>query len=387
MSLAPGKRVGKLPPYLFVEIDKKKKAALAKGVDIINLGVGDPDLPTPDHIVKAMQAAVAKPAHHQYPFGAGLPEFRRAVAQWYGTRFGVTLDPDTEVHALLGSKEGLGHITLAYCDPGEVVLVPEPGYPVYGNSTILAGGRPHLMPLRAERDFLPDLSDVAPRVLSMARLMFLNYPNNPTAATAGLEFFEEVVAYAKKHHIVVVHDAAYSELYFDNKPPHSFLEVKGAKAVGVEMHSCSKTYSMTGWRVGFAVGNAEVLKALSQVKDNFDSGVFGAAQEAAIAALTGPQDCVVEARRMYQERRDALVLGLTKLGWQVHLPRATFYVWTKVPGGKSVAAASRILEEAGVVCTPGIGFGPSGEGYLRFALTQPVSRIQEAVTRIAKLRW
>ncbi len=387
MNFDYSEKLKKLPPYLFVEIDKKKKAAIERGVDIISLGVGDPDQPTPAHIINAGQEALAKPANHQYPFGSGTKAFRQAVAKWYKSRFNVELDAETEVCSLLGSKEGIGHFHLGFIDPGDIVLVPEPGYPVYNTGTIFSGGRSYFMPLLEKNGFLPDISIIPEEVLKKARILFINYPNNPTAAVADRTFYEKVVVFAKKHNIIVAHDAAYSEMYYENKPM-SFLEVPGAKEVGVEFHSLSKTYNMTGWRVAWVCGNSEIVKGLSMVKDNYDSGVFGAIQDAAVAALEGPQDCVEEMRKMYRDRRDALVNGLVKLGWNVRKPEATFYVWAHTPKGySSQDTVSKLLDEAGIVCTPGNGLGVSGEGYVRFALTVPVPRINQALERIAKIKW
>ena len=386
LRVEPAERLKKLPPYLFAEIDRQKKEARARGADLIDLGIGDPDLPTPDHIVEALARAGREPKNHRYPDYEGLLAFREAAAAWYRTRFGVTLDPRTEVLTLIGSKEGTAHIPLAFVNPGDVVLVPDPGYPVYAAGTWFAGGEPYLLPLRAERDFLPDLDAVPADVLRRTRLLFLNYPNNPTAAVATPEFFARVVAFARRHGIIVCHDAMYSELRFDGYAPPSFLETPGAKEVGVEFHSCSKTYSMTGWRLGFVVGHPDVIRGLGQIKTNVDSGVFQAVQEAGIAALTGPQDSVARARAIYQERRDVVVAGLRKLGLPVTPPRATFFVWAPVPDGSdSRKWASRLLQEIGVVVTPGVGFGAAGEGYYRIALTVDRARLAEAMDRLARL--
>ncbi len=379
-------RLKKLPPYLFAEIDRQKKEARARGVDLIDLGIGDPDLPTPAHVIDALARAAREPKNHRYPDYEGLLAFRDAAAAWYRRRFGVTLDPATEVLTLIGSKEGTAHIPLAFVNPGDVVLVPDPGYPVYAAGTWFAGGEPYFLPLRAERGFLPDLDAVPADVLRRARMLFLNYPNNPTAAVATREFFAEVVAFARRHDVIVCHDAMYSELSFDGCEPPSFLQVPGAREVGVEFHSCSKTYSMTGWRIGFVVGNREVLAGLGRVKTNVDSGVFQAVQEAGIAALTGPQDYVAQIRAVYQERRDLVVAGLRKLGLPVTPPRATFFVWAPVPDGSdSRKWASRLLQDVGVVVTPGVGFGAAGEGYYRIALTVDRTRIAEAMDRLGRL--
>jgi LL-diaminopimelate aminotransferase len=380
-------RIEKLPPYLFADIDRKKKAAIERGVDVISLGVGDPDQPTPPAIVQAGQAALAKAANHQYPFGAGLMSFRKTIAAWMQKRFGVKLDPGSEIYSLIGSKEGLGHLPLAVLNPGEVALVPDPAYPVYRNATMFAGGEPYLMPLRAERKFLPDLKAIPAAVLKKARLLFLNYPNNPVAAVAPRAFLEEVVQFAKQHRLTVAYDNAYSEMYFED-PPLSFLEIPGAKDVGIEFHSLSKTFNMTGWRIAWVAGNAELIKGLAQIKDSIDSGAFQAIQEAAIAALSGPEKVLEEMRALYRKRRDLFVELMRKAGWNLPSPAATFYIWAPVPKGfTSTETAAKLLDEAGVVCTPGVGFGPSGEGYVRFALSVPEQRLREAVERIARVPW
>jgi LL-diaminopimelate aminotransferase len=376
-------RMGDLPPYLFARIDAMKAAKIASGTDVIDLGVGDPDLPTPPHIVEALCAAARDPKNHHYPSYAGMEAYRAAVAGWYGKRFGVTLDPGKEVLALMGSKDGIAHIPEAFVNPGDYVLAPSPGYPVYRTSTLFADGKVHEMPLRQERGFLPDLEAIPPEVVRSARLMFLNYPNNPTSAVTQPGFFEEAVDFAADHDLVIVHDNAYSEIAYDGYRAPSFLATRGAMEVAVEMHSLSKTYNMTGWRIGMACGNAEILAGLGRVKTNVDSGVFDAVQQAAVTALSGPQDCVREACRVYQERRDVLVRGLRDLGYTLEAPRATFYAWMKVDD--SLRFASRLLDEAGIVVTPGIGFGSGGEGYVRFALTRPSERIREAVDRLREL--
>ncbi|MBI4610994.1 MAG: LL-diaminopimelate aminotransferase [Candidatus Rokubacteria bacterium] len=380
-------RLRRLPPYLFAEIDQKKREARARGVDVIDLGIGDPDLPTPPHVIHALQQAALDPQTHRYPSYEGMFAFRQAVASWYARRFGVRLDPETEVLTLIGSKEGTAHMPLAFVNPGEAVLVPDPGYPVYAAGTWFAGGEAHFLPLRRETGFLPDLDAIPPDVARRARLMYLNYPNNPTAACASREYFRQVVAFAERHGVIVCHDAMYSELHFDGYEPPSFLEADGAREVGVEFHSLSKTYSMTGWRLGFCVGNARALAGLGRVKTNVDSGVFEAVQHAGIAALTGPQEIAEQYRKTYQERRDIVVRGLTTLGWDVDVPKGTFFVWAPVPGGlDSRAFASRLLDEVGVVVTPGVGFGPSGEGFYRIALTVDASRLAEAMERVKRVR-
>ena len=376
-------RLTVLPPYLFAELDRRKAALRAKGVDIIDLGVGDPDLPTPMRIVERMREEVLNPQNHRYPSYEGLQEFREAVSRWYERRFHVTVDPDGEVIALIGSKEGIAHIALAFINPEAYSLVPSPGYPVYHAGTIFAGGRSFIMPLLEEQGFLPDLGTIPPEVAEQATLLFINYPNNPTAAVAEREFFAAVVAFARQYRLIVCHDAAYSEISFENYSPPSFLEVDGAKAVGVEFHSLSKTYNMTGWRLGFAVGNREILAGLGKAKTNIDSGVFQAIQRAGIEALDGDQSDVEQMRAIYQKRRDVMVVGLRAMGLEVTPPRATFYLWVKVPPRHDSASfASLVLNEAGVVITPGSGFGAAGEGYVRLALTVPEPRLEEAVKRL-----
>lgn len=377
-------RINSLPPYLFAAIDKAKARIIEKGVDVINLGIGDPDMPTPPHIVEAMKKSLDNPDRHKYPSYEGMLSFRKAAADWYKRTMNVDLDPQNEVLTLIGSKEGIAHIPLAFLNPGDVSLVPDPGYPVYNIGSILASARPFKMPLLAQNEFLPDLDAIPEDIARKAKIMFLNYPNNPTSATASIKFFEEVVDYANENEIIVIHDNAYSEMTYDGYKAPSFLNVRGAKDVGIEMHSLSKTYNMTGWRIGFAAGNRDILEGLGKVKTNVDSGAFEAIQEAGIAALSGPQDCVSDMNRTYKERRDALLIGLRELGLEVKPPKATFYVWVHVNGPAS-DFSKMLLEKAGIVATPGIGFGEYGEGYVRFALTQSVERINEAVERMRKL--
>ncbi len=378
-------RVRHLPPYLFASIDRMKQQAMKKDADLIDLSIGDPDLPTPPHIVKAMQKAVEKPVHHRYPSYEGMLSYRQAVARWYRKRFGVRLDPQTEVLSLIGSKEGIGHIPLAFIDPGDTVLVPSPGYPVYSVGTLFAGGESYAMPLREKNNFLPDLDAIPKSTLRKANLIFLNYPNNPTSAMAPMKFYKEVVRIALTYNIIVCHDASYTEIYYDKKPL-SFMQIPGAKDVGIEFHSLSKTYNMTGWRIGFAVGNREVLAGLGKIKTNLDSGVFQAIQEAATVALNTDDGILFAIRKTYQERRDALYAGLEKLGMHLVKPKATFYIWAKIPGHfDSMSFVKYLLNRAGVLATPGNGFGGAGEGYVRFALTASVERIKEAVVRIGKI--
>ncbi|GMV51049.1 LL-diaminopimelate aminotransferase [Nitrospirales bacterium NOB] len=379
-------RIKTLPPYLFAAIDKMKQDAIARGVDIINLGIGDPDLPTPDPIIESLRQAAGNPKHHQYPSYEGMLSFRRAVADWYQRRFHVTLDPASEVLTLIGSKEGIGHVPLAFIDPGDVVLVPSPGYPVYPVGTAFAGGVSHLMPLTKANGFLPDLNAIPADVAKKAKLMWLNSPNNPTSVVMTKDYFKRVVEFANANRIIVCHDAAYSEIFYDGRPPASFMEVDGAKDVGVEFHSLSKTYNMTGWRLGFVVGNAQVLAGLGKVKSNLDSGAFQAIQEAGITALNLDDTVTDSLRQIYQERRDVLVPGLKKLGLEVDPPPAAFYIWVTVPKGyTSTSFTAHLLEKAGIVTTPGNGFGAPGEGYIRMTVTTPKDRLAEAVERIRKI--
>ncbi len=383
MKFELAERVKSLPPYLFARIDEMKSEALKRGKDLIDISIGDPDIPTPVHIVEAMKKAVEKPEHHRYPSYEGMLAYREAVAGWYKRRFGVELDPQTEVLSLIGSKEGIGHISLAFVNPGDLVLCPSPGYPVYSIGTLFADGEPYYMPLTEESNFLPDLKAIPESVLQRAKIMFLNYPNNPTAQVATEDFFREVIEVAHKYNIIVCHDAAYSEIYYEGRKPISFMQVEGAKEVGVEFHSLSKTYNMTGWRIGFVVGNREVIKGLGKIKTNLDSGVFQAIQEASIVALNTEESILDEIRSTYQQRRDILYEGLKSIGLEVFKPEATFYFWVRVPKGyTSEEFTIHLLEKAGVLGTPGNGFGDPGEGYIRFALTTPVERIEEAVQRI-----
>ncbi len=385
-AIEKAERLKQLPPYLFVELDRAKQRLEAQGQDVIDLGVGDPDLPTPAHVIARLKTSVDDPANHRYSFTQGLLPLRQAVAEWYQRRFGVTLDPATEVLPLLGSKEGLAHLPLALVNPGEVVLVPDPCYPPYRSGTILAGGTVASMPLLAENQFLPDFGAISQRAARAAKLMFLNYPNNPTAAVATEDCFRDAIQLAKEYHIIIAHDAAYSELAFDGTKPISFLQVPDAKEVGVEFHSISKTYNMTGWRVGWVCGNATVIAALNQLKTNLDSGIFQPVQFAAIEALQGDQQPLADAVATYQQRRDLVVEGLAKAGWGIPKPSATFYLWSPVPGGgSSMAFATRALEEARVVITPGAGFGEHGEGFVRLSLTVPAAQLQEAVDRLSKI--
>ncbi len=374
------KRLTQLPPYLFAKIDKIKQEEIKKGRKLITLGIGDPDLPTPAFIIDRLCEASKRPQNHQYPSYAGMSDFRKAVAQWYAQRFSVRLNPETEVLALIGSKEGIAHIPLAFVNPGEAVLVPDPGYPVYHSATLFAGGVPLHFSLREENQFLPDFAELEKLVRSgpKVRMMFLNYPNNPTSASASLEFFKEVVAFAKKHQIIVCHDNAYSEIFYDGKKQPSFLEVPGAKDVGCEFHSLSKTFNMTGWRVGFVVGQEKVIEGLAQIKTNTDSGIFNACQEAGIEALNRYEPFCTELRAIYQQRRDVLIPALQATGLRCPSPDATFYAWARLPEGrKSEEFVLDLIQRHGIVSTPGNGFGQAGEGFVRFTFCSDISVLKQ----------
>lgn len=388
ITIEKADRIKNLPPYLFAQIDQMKGEIQQKGADIIDLGVGDPDLPTPPHIITALQEAARDPKNHRYPSYSGMIEFREAIAKWYQKRFHIFLNPHSEVISLIGSKEGIAHIPLAFINPHDIVLVPDPGYPVYNTATLFAGGNPYFMPLLKENNFLPDFSQIPEEILKKAKLMYLNYPNNPTAAVADYPFFEEAVKLAHHHQIILCHDAAYTELCFDEYRPLSILEIPGAKDVAIEFHSLSKTYNMTGWRIAFAVGNPEIIAALGKVKTNIDSGVVQAIQIAGITALLGDQTSLIEMRTIYQERRDLLLTGLKEAGFEVATPKATFYLWITIPSGfTSTELTTHLLTKAAVVTTPGNGFGSSGEGYIRMALTVDKERIVEVVRRIKDLKF
>ncbi len=380
-------RLAALPPYLFAEIDRVKAEVKARGVDIISLGIGDPDLPTPDFIIDALHQGAKKPENHQYPSYVGLLAYRKAVADWYKTRFGVELDPASEVVSLIGSKEGIAHFPLAYINPGDLALCASPNYPVYPVATGFAGGSVEILPLTEENDFLPDLDAISDESWDRAKMIFINYPNNPTAATAPRSFYEKLVKKARETNTIIVSDVAYTEMYYDPADkPMSMLEIDGAKDVTIEFHSLSKTYNMTGWRVGMAVGNASLVKGLGKVKENVDSGIFQAVQEAGIAALEKGEPYAESFRGIYKERRDLVVAGLKKIGISCRNPKATFYVWCKVPEGyDSASFVTKLLQETGVVATPGNGFGAPGEGFFRLALTVGKERLEEALSRIAKM--
>ncbi|MXW22590.1 MAG: LL-diaminopimelate aminotransferase [Candidatus Dadabacteria bacterium] len=387
MEIKWAKRIEELPPYLFAEIDRKKDELVQKGVDVIDLGVGDPDIPTPDHIIESLREAAGNPEHHRYPSYVGMLSFREAAADWYAERFGVTLDPAKEVVTLIGSKEGIAHAPLAFVDPGDVALVPDPGYPVYPVSTTFAGGVPYPMPLLKENGFFPDLDAIPSAVAEKAVMMFLNYPNNPTTVLANEGFFKEVVDFARENSILVCHDAAYTEIAFYGQNPISFLEIPGAMDVGIEFHSLSKTFSMTGWRLAFAAGNEKAIAGLGKIKTNIDSGAFQAVQEAGITALQNSSLGLEERKEVYRERLEIFCRGLEEAGIEYTRPEATFYVWFEVPEGISSSEfCARMLSEAGVVVTPGNGFGDCGEGYARVSVTFDTERIRQAAERIASFR-
>jgi LL-diaminopimelate aminotransferase len=377
-------RIKNLPPYLFAAIDKAKQEARARGVDVIDLSVGDPDLPTPAHIVEALKQAAEDTSNHQYPSYEGKLTFRKAVADWYKRTFNVDLDPRNEVLTLIGSKEGIAHAPLAFINPGDVALIPDPAYPVYRTATAFAGGEPVVMPLLKENRFLPDLKAIPEDVARRAKIMFLNYPNNPIGATADRSFFQELIDFAREYNIIVMHDNPYSEIYYDGHRSLSLLEIDGAKDVAVEFHSLSKTYNMTGWRIGSVVGNSEVVAGIGKIKSNIDSGTFGAVQDAGIAALRSPDRVVDDIRKIYQHRIEILYQALQDLGLELEKPRATLYLWAWV-GGSSIEYAAELLEKTGIVATPGLGFGKYGEGYIRFSITQQTKRIEEAVVRLEKM--
>lgn len=383
--VSPSETFKKVPPYLFAEIDKKKAAAIAKGVDIINLGVGDPDQPTFERIVEVMHSAIDNPKNHDYPPYEGIKSYREAVALWYKNRFNVTLDPEKEVVSLIGSKEGLAHLLFAYLDPGDIVIVPSPGYPVYKMGTILAGGVPYFLPLKEENGFIPNLEAIPEDIAKKAKIIFVNYPNNPTAAVTDISFYKKLVAWAKKFDVLIASDLAYSEMAYDDYIAPSILEVEGAKDVAIEFHSLSKSFNMTGWRIGMAVGNEEAITALSIIKTNVDSGIFKAIQLAGIEALTKPCPEIKKINQLYKERRDVVTKGLNSLGWKLKPIKATFYVWAPVPKGyTSKSFVAKMLDECGIVVVPGNGYGPEGDGYFRVALTASVSRLEEAISRMEK---
>lgn len=381
------KRMNTLEPYLFVEISKKIAEKRAKGEDVITFAIGDPDIPTPQHIIDRLVQAARDPANDRYPESDGLFDLRKAIANWYGERFGVALNPDKEVAPLIGAKEGLAHMSFCLIDQGDVALITDPAYPVYSISTKLAGGEPYFLPLKKENRFLPDLDSIPQNILKRAKVLWLNYPNNPTGAIADLDFFKKVVAFSRKNDIIICHDGPYTEVAFDGYKPVSFLEAEGARDVGIEFHSFSKTYNMAGWRIGMAVGNPELIGALKNLKSNMDSGIPQAIQYMAIAALSGPQDCIDEHNRIYQRRRDAVIETLHRLGIEAETPKASLYVWAKVPEGfTSASFATELLEKTNIVVTPGAGYGRSGEGYIRISLTLSDEALDRGMARLAQWR-
>jgi LL-diaminopimelate aminotransferase len=381
------RRIEYLPPYLFAEISKKIAEKKAKGEDVVSFAIGDPDIPTPPHVIERLCQAARDPANHRYPETDGLPKLRQAIAEWYQKRFGVALDPDSDVLPLIGSKEGIAHIAFCLIDYRDIALVPDPAYPVYAVSTMLASGSPHYLPLTEENDFLPNFDAIPAYALKGAKLLWLNYPNNPTGATAEIDFFNRVVELAHRHEFVVCHDGPYSEVAFDGYQPPSFLQAEGAKEVGVEFHSLSKSYNMTGWRVGMVVGNAAVIDALKRLKSNLDSGIPQAIQYAAIEALTGPQACIPEHNVIYQKRRDLIIEVLNNMGLKARPPKAGLYIWAKVPKDyNSVDFAADLLEKVGVVVTPGVGYGKQGEGYIRVSLTVPDAAVVKGLSRLSAWR-
>jgi LL-diaminopimelate aminotransferase len=378
------RRLDLVPPYLFAELERKVEEKTKAGIDVISLGIGDPDLPTPQAVVEEMQRQVARRETHRYPSNRGLERFRQAVADFYGERFGVAIDPGSEVIPVLGGKEGVAHIALACVEPGDVSLSPEPGYPPYTSGPLFAGGDIHYLPLRENLGFAPDLDGVPADVLARATLLFLNYPNNPTGATAPDSLFSDAVRLAQEHDLIVVHDNAYSEIAFDGYRPASFLATEGARDVGVEIFSLSKGWNMTGWRIAWVAGNSEIVERYRRLKTNLDSGMFDALQLAAVAALTSARDFPAEMSEIYCRRRDLMVDALAAIGLPASPPKATPYIWVRVPEGHtSTSFTDLVLEEAAVVVSPGPSFGPSGEGYVRISLTVADERLQEAARRIA----
>lgn len=376
-------RIRKLPPYLFAQIEQKIAEEKKKGREILDLGIGDPDLPTPSFIVDKLCEEARKPQNHRYPSYRGLYEFRKAVAEWYLRRFGVKLDPEREVVSLIGSKEGIAHFAWCVVDPGSIVLASDPGYPVYKIGSMLAGGIPLELPLLPENDFLPDFGRFPQEVLEKTRLVFINYPNNPTSQVASLDFFKEVVELARRYNFIIAHDLAYSEIAFDGYRAPSILEVEGAREVAIEFHSLSKTFNMTGWRIGFAVGNEQLIEALGRIKTNVDSGIFNAIQWAGVEALSRTEEVLEWLLPIYRKRRDLVVKTLARVGIEIKPPRATFYVWIPVPSGfDSLGFANFLLDRAGVVVTPGIGFGRHGEGFVRISLTTPDTILEKAMNRV-----
>lgn len=376
-------RINKIPPYIFAIIDEKKAAAQAKGIDVIDLGIGDPDLPTPDFIVKKMAEEIEKPHNHNYPPYKGTPAFRQAVARWYKKRFNVELNPDTEVLSLIGSKEGIAHSFIAFLDPGDIALLPDPGYPAYEVGALLAGGEPYLISVDESNNYEPNLDAIPTDIIEKSVMLFLNYPSNPTGTLATDAFLEKAIAWCKSNNILLCMDLAYSEVYYDGIKPRSILEFPGAKDIAIEFHTLSKTFNMTGWRVGMAVGNAEAIQILGTIKTNMDSGVFKAIQETAIHALDHSEEFISKQNTILQARRDIVVEGLNKLGWKLKKPSATYYIWAPVPKGwSSQDFALTLLEKAGVLVVPGTGYGKNGEGYFRISITTATEKLEAAIQRL-----
>lgn len=381
MTLA--KRVQQLPPYLFVGISRIIAAKRAEGIDVVDFGIGDPDIPTPEPVLDALKSGADTPANHRYPESEGLPEFRQAVAEWYQRRFGIRLDPATEAINLIGAKEGIGHAALCFIDPGDVALVPDPAYPVYSIGTMFAGGESHYVPLLEKNGYLVDFADIPSDAAKQAKVIWLNYPNNPTGAVAPLEFYRDAVEFARQFDLYLLHDACYTEVTYDDYVAPSILQVDGARDVSMEFHSLSKTANMTGWRVGMAVGNSEMVNALMRVKSNIDSGLSQAIQEMGIAALELPEEWVAANNEIYRKRRDKLVGGLRSIGLNPNMPQAGLYIWSPTPSGYTSAAfAELLLNELDMVVTPGTGYGPSGEGYIRLSLTTPDEKVDEGLRRL-----
>ena len=377
-------RLDRIPPYLFAEINRKRQKLLAAGVDLINLGVGDPDQPTPAPILQTMHEAIEDGNNHCYPPYQGTIEFRKAVAAFMARRYGVMdIDPETEILSSIGSKEAIHNTFLAFVDPGDYTLIPDPGYPVYNTATLFADGKPYTMPLKPENAFLPDLNQIPPTIAEKAKLLWVNYPNNPTGALASLDFFTELVAFCRQYDILLCHDHAYAEMAYDGYQPPSVLQVPNAKDCAIEFHSASKSYNMTGWRVGFVVGNSLGIQGLARVKSNVDSGVFRAIQKAVITALETPRAEIEKVTAVYQRRRDLIVEGLRSLGWEITPPKATLYVWVQVPSGyTSQEFTNLLLDQCGIIVPPGNGYGATGEGYFRIALTIPETKIKSAIERM-----
>jgi LL-diaminopimelate aminotransferase len=381
------RRIESLKPYMFVEINKRIAEKKARGEEIVSFAIGDPDMPTPPHVIERLCKEAQNPANHRYPESEGLPELHRAIADWYQRRFDVTLDPETEVLPLIGSKEGIGHIAFCFIDPGDTALVPDPGYPVYATGTQLAGGRPYYLTLKAENGFLPSFSSIKDYILEKTRILWLNYPNNPTGAVADMDFFNKAVEFAGKHNILVCHDGPYSEVAFDGYQPVSLMQVEGAKDTGIEFHSLSKSYNMTGWRIGMVVGNAKAVGALRTLKSNLDSGIPQSIQYMAIEALNGPQDSIAAHNNTYQRRRDLICEVLANIGLEVNVPKASLYIWAKVPEGyNSVDFTADLLDQVGVAVTPGVGYGRSGEGYVRLSLTIQDAALVKGLSRLSGWR-